>query len=106
MTTGLKIWFWIVLIVNVGTCVWEVLVALIAPLVWISVGLTMLVVLGTAMLLFARKKMGYYVICSSAVLGLIVKVCVGFGIVNALVSSVVMPLITGLLMVNTWHEFR
>lgn len=106
MTTGLKVWLWIVLVLNAIYCVSAVGTAMLVPLAWISVVLEIMIIAGTSMLLFARKKMGFYLICGANVLGLIVNVVLGVNIIYALFSAIVMPLIIWLLMKNTWYEFQ
>ncbi len=106
MTTGLKIWLWIVLVLNTLACIGAVLTAFLLPAAWVTVILELLTVVGTAMLLFARKKMGFYVICGSNVLGMIANLFMGVNVVFAVFSVVLMPLIIWLLMKNTWYEFQ
>lgn len=106
MTTGLKVWLWIVLVINVIACVSMVGLALVAPLAWVSVVLEILVVAGVVMLLFARKKMGFYLICGSQVIGLVINVILGTNIIYALISAIVPALIIWMLMKNTWYEFK
>lgn len=106
MTTGLKGWLWFVLVVNAISCVSMVTTAILVPLAWVSVALEILIIAGVSMLLFGRKKMGFYLICGAAVLGLVINVILGVNIIYAVVSAVLMPLITWLLMKNTWYEFQ
>lgn len=106
MTTGLKVWLWIVLVLNAISCVGAVITALLVPLAWISVVLGLLVVAGAAMLLFARRKMGFYLICGANVLGLIVNLMLAANPVVSVIQAIVMPLIIWLLMKNIWYEFQ
>lgn len=106
MTTGLKGWLWFVLIVNVLSGLGAIPTALVFPLAWISVLLEVLIVVGTVLLLFKQKKMGYYLILAAAILGLIVNVAIGSNVILAVISAVIMPGIIWLLMKNTWDQFE
>ncbi len=106
MTTGLKVWLWFVLVVNAISGVTMIATALIVPVVWVSVLLEALIVAGTAMLLFAQKKMGFYLIIGAAVLGVIINLVLGGNLIMALVSAIVMPMITWLLLKNVWYDFK
>lgn len=105
MTTGLKVWLWIVLVLNAISAVISLIAALISPVLWISVIAGILIIVGAIMLL-QTKKIGFYLICGAAVVGLIVNVINGRNIFMALISAVVMPLIIYLLMKNTWNQFE
>ena len=63
MTTGLKVWLWLVLVVNAIAGVTAVVTALLIPFMWVVVVAEILVVAGAVMLLFPRKKMGFFLIC-------------------------------------------
>ena len=106
MTTGLKVWLWLVLVFNAIGAVTSVIAALLVPLMWLVVVAEALVVAGAVMLLFPRKKMGFYLICGGAVVNLIVNIIVGGNIVTSVISAVIMPLIIWLLIKNTWYEFQ
>lgn len=106
MTTGLKVWLWIVLVVNAIAGVGAIMTALLVPLMWIVVVAEALVVAGAAMLLFPRKKMGFYLICGGTVIGFLMNVVLGQGIVSSLASAVISVLIVWLLIKNTWYEFQ
>lgn len=106
MTNGLRAWLWLVLVVNAISCVGMVTMAFLVPLAWVSVVLEILVIAGTAMLLFARKKMGFYLICGSAVLSLIIDIILKANLISSVFSAIIMPLIIWLLMKNTWYEFQ
>lgn len=107
MTPGLKIWLWIVLVLNALSGVMAIATALLIPLMWIVVLAEALVVAGAAVLLFPRKKMGFYLICGGSAVGLIVNLLVNpSGIISAVFSAIIMPLIIWLLIKNTWYEFQ
>lgn len=106
MTTGLKVWLWIVLVFNAISGVTAIATAFLIPFMWVVVLAEALVVAGAVMLLFPRKKMGFYLICGGAVVSLIVNVILGNSIVSSAISAVIMPLIIWLLIKNTWYEFQ
>lgn len=106
MTRILKVWLWILLVLHVSSCVVMAVVAIVSPSSWIDVGLEMLSVAGIGLLLFARKKLGFYLFCASAVIGFIVSVILGTSVIFALISAVLASLIVWLLMKNTWYEFQ
>ena len=106
MTTGLKVWLWIVLVVNAISGVTAIATAMLIPLMWVVVVAEALVVAGAAMLLFPRKKMGFYLICAGAAVSLILNVVLGENVIGSVISAVIMPLIIWLLIKNTWYEFH
>lgn len=106
MTTGLKVWLWVVFVLNIISAVTSVFAAMLLPILWVSVVLEIVIIVGIGLLLFGQKKIGYYLVCAMAVLGLIVNVVLGTNIIYAVISAVLMPLITWLLMKNTWDQFE
>lgn len=106
MTTGLKVWLWLVLVFNAIGAVTSVATAFLIPGMWIVVVAEVLVVAGAAMLLFPRKKMGFYLICGGAAVNLVLNIILGGNIVSSVISAVIMPLIVWLLIKNTWYEFQ
>lgn len=106
MTTGLKVWLWLVLVFNAIGAVTSVATAFLIPGMWIVVVAEVLVVAGAAMLLFPRKKMGFYLICGGAAVSLVLNIILGGNIVSSVISAVIMPLIVWLLIKNTWYEFQ
>ena len=106
MTRALQVWLWIVLVFNAIGGVMAIVSSLLIPLMWIVVVAEVLVVAGAAMLLFPRKKAGFYLICAGAAVSLIINVIAGGDIVRSVVSAVIMPLIIWLLIKNTWYEFK
>ncbi|MCI8586911.1 MAG: hypothetical protein HFI92_13680 [Lachnospiraceae bacterium] len=106
MTTGLKVWLWLVLVFNAIGAVTSVAAAFLIPGMWIVVAAEVLVVAGAVMLLFPRKKMGFYLICAGAAVSLVLNIILGGNIVSSVISAVIMPLIIWLLIKNTWYEFH
>lgn len=106
MTRGLKVWLWLVLAVNAISGVMAIVSALLIPLMWVVVAAEALVVAGAIMLLFPRKKIGFFLICGGAAVSLVLNIILGGNIVSSVVSAVIMPLIIWLLIKNTWYEFQ
>lgn len=106
MTRALQVWLWLVLVFNAIGGVMAIVSALLIPLMWIVVVAEVLVVAGASMLLFPRRKVGFYLICAGAAVSLITNIIVGGNIVGSVVSAVIMPLIIWLLIKNTWYEFK
>ena len=94
------------LVFNVLAAVLVVPAALLEPVFWVVVATEILVVAGAAVLLFSRKKMGFYLICWGAAVGMIVSIVLGQNLVRSVVSAIIMPLIIWLLIKNTWYEFQ
>lgn len=89
MSTAAKVWLWIVLILNALSFVGNVF-----TLAFLGAVVNGLLVGGAVFLLFKRQKVGFYAICAGAVIGLVVNVISGSGIIGAVVSAVLNPLIT------------
>lgn len=95
MTKGFKIWLWLILVVNVlaalsglmligsslGTAIYTLIVGFVA-------------VAGAALLLFKCKKLGFYMMLATDIAGFIFNMMNGVGIVIALLSACIRPLIT------------
>lgn len=106
MTKPLKIWLWIVLVLNVLSACLAAAGAMTTPILWASVVLEAILILGVALLLFRQRKMGFYIICAVAVATLIVNIAQGTNVGTSVLSSFLMPLIIYLLMRSTWNEFH
>lgn len=111
--TGAKVWLWIVFVLNIIAFVFAAigvigLTALLGPLVLVATLLSLVVevilIVGVAMLLFKGKKIGFYLLVACAVIGLILNLISGAAIVKSIISAVVMPLITYLLIKKQWDE--
>jgi hypothetical protein len=106
MNTGLKVWLWIVMIVNAIAAISTILVALLVPILFVSALSSIVIIVGAALILFKQKKVGFYVICCMAIVNLVFNVIGGNNMVMSLVSAVVMPGIIYLLMKPTWDVFN
>lgn len=106
MTKGLKVWLYLVLVLNAISVVTSIIAALVSPASWILVLTSVLIVAGAALLLFKTQKLGFYLICAAAVVNLIFNVVSGISIFVSIIPAIIMPLIIYLLMKNTWSEFK
>lgn len=105
MSTGLKVWLWIVLVLNAITVVTTVLGALLNPLLFVSAIGTALIIVGVCMILFKQKKLGLYIICGMEAISLVFNIIGGGNIIISIISAVLMPGITYLLMKSNWESF-
>lgn len=107
MTKGLKVWLWIVLVINAIGAVFSLLGFLVAPIqTLISMALIVVFLVGVCLLLFKTQKLGFYLICGAQAASAVVNIITGAGVVASVVSAVLMPLITYLLMKSTWDQFN
>ena len=103
--TGAKVWLWFVLIVNALSCISVALVVLVSPLLAIiTLIVEVVLIVGVVLLLFKQQKMGFYVLCASSVLSAVFNVILGTGIVRAVISAILFPLITYLIIKSHWNE--
>ena len=116
LSTGLTVWLWIIFVVNVLAAIGGIVVALGAlglgsiyvVLCFISVILQIIITVSIGILLFAHKKIGLVLIFALAALGFIVNMVtyaitaqLGVGnIVKAIISAILMPVITYLFAKN------
>ena len=115
LATGLTVWLWIVFIINIITTLLAVVGTIGASALGLggayvvvcalSVVLEIVLIVGIAMMLFAHKKAGFFVVVTAAVLGLVVNLVTyniagtftGANIVKSIISAIVAPLIIYLL---------
>jgi len=105
MSSGLKIWLWIVLVLNALSLVGTIIAAILAPLLFFSAIGTVLIIVGVCMILFKQKKLGFYIICGTVAIVLVFNIIGGNGIILSIISAVIMPGITYLFMKPTWDSF-
>ena len=60
MNTGLKVWLWIVFVINIISGVMMIPLMLIQPLLIVSLIAEVLIIVGAGLILFAQKKVGFY----------------------------------------------
>ncbi len=103
--TGAKVWLWIVLVLNAISCVTLIPLLLVVPVAAaISIVLELVLIVGVVMLLFKRKKIGFYMLCACALLTMISNIIAGTGIIRAVASSVLLPVITFLVIRDQWND--
>lgn len=103
--TGAKVWLWLMLVVNALSCLGALaLFAVIPALAIITLALEILMVVGVVLLLFGRRKLGYYLLCTCAVLAMISNIYWGTNIIRAVATAVVMPFVTYLVIKDQWNE--
>ena len=122
LSTGLTVWLWIIFVVNVLAAIGGIVVALGASVVGAALGLgsiyvvlsfigvilQIVITVSIGILLFAHKKIGLVLIFAFAALGFIVSMVtyavtaqLGVGnIVKAIISAILMPVITHLFAKN------
>ncbi len=128
LSTGLKVWLWIVFVVNIISAIGALVsifgAAAISAAYGLGAGYTILCVLsflleiallvGVAMMLFKQKKLGFYIICGTAVAVFILNL-VTYGMlgaltagnfVRALIYLIVSPLITYLFARADWDKLN
>lgn len=116
LSTGLKVWLWIVFVLNIIMTIVSLLAvvgasAIVATLgisgfytvlLAISAILEIVLVVSIAMILFGKKKVGLYILIVVAVIGFVVSL-ISYGMVGQLtvvnivkqvISSVILPVIT------------
>lgn len=113
LNTGAKVWLWIVFVLNIIAFAMAIigvaaLTAIAGPIVLVATILSLVaevvLIVGVAMLLFSGKKIGFYLMVACAVAGLILNLIAGEAIARSIVSAVLCPLITYLLIKNQWNE--
>ena len=97
MNTGLKVWLWIVFVINIISGVMMIPLMLIAEV---------LIIVGAGLILFAQKKVGFYLMIACAAIGLVINIFGGVGVVKSIISAVLCPLITYLFMQKDWDSFQ
>lgn len=103
--TGAKVWLWIVLVINVLSCLPVFALIALMPLYAIAViVLELILIVGVVLLLFKQQKLGFYILCASSVLSAIFNVMLGTNIIRAVLSAVLFPLITYLIIKSSWNE--
>ncbi len=105
LNTGAKIWLWFCLIVNIVTLFINIPIAgLYGGIAYLLLVVGIGVIVGIAILLFAKKKLGYFVCCGCGVVTFIVNLLLGVNIFTAVWGLVGFPLITFLVLKSQWNE--
>lgn len=128
LNTGLKVWLWIIFVINIIAAVAALITvfgaAAVSATLGLGAGYTVLcllslilevaLVVGIAMMLFAQKKLGFYLLCATAVVAFVVNL-ITYGmlsaltpvnIVRAVVSMILFPLVTYLLAKKDWDNLK
>lgn len=107
MTKGLKIWLWIILVLNGFAILSNIITILATPIAIIYVALNVVVIVGIILLLFQQKKMGFYLYAGCAVVSLILNVTLlNANIIKSILLAIIAPGITYLLMRKNWNDFK
>ncbi|MDE6915839.1 MAG: hypothetical protein K2P39_03450 [Lachnospiraceae bacterium] len=103
--TGAKVWLWLVLVLNALSCLSVLAVFAIAPAAAaISLVLELIIIVGVVLLLFKKQKLGFFMLCGCSVLSLITNIIAGTNIATAVISAVLLPLITFFIIKSHWNE--
>lgn len=122
LNTALKVWLWIVFVVNIISAIVSLvgipMALLLGPVVVIlyvvSVVLYVVLLVGVATMLFKQKKSGFYLICGSVVANFIIEIILDVllgtfavsGIVTALIRVVLFPLVIYLFAKPDWDKLN
>lgn len=111
MTTGIKIWLWIILILNIISTftIFSFFGILSDPKLEIVLVLVLLLqillVISICIMLFFQKIIGFYIMCICAVVICIANIVLGNNPLMALLSAIIVPGITLLFLSNNSKEF-
>lgn len=95
MTKGCKIWLWVMLIANVISLVLGVVsIGILGAVGIYTVVAGIIAVIGVCLLLFKKKRIGFYILIVLAVVGLVVNIKVGANIVMSILSAIIAPALT------------
>lgn len=105
MKKATKIWLWIALVLCVSTTGLN-----LSQGRWLSVAIAVVSIGGLCAVLFARRKLGYLVICLCAVASFAVGVAQNLAELGApvavgmsLIGSALVPVVTGLFLKGDWN---
>jgi len=105
LNTGAKVWLWFALIVNVLTFIISIPVTLmLGGIYYISLICSIGMIVGIAIILFKKKKIGYFACCGCAVVSFILNLVLHTNIIFAVIGAVGFPLITYLVLRSQWNE--
>lgn len=95
MTKGCKIWLWIVLIANALSLVIGVVSIAVLGVVGIyTVAAEILMILSVCLLLFKKKRIGFYIMVAVCLGNLVVNIVNGTNILVAVLMAVFTPALT------------
>lgn len=99
-----KVWLWLLLVSNAFSMAAALMAALAAPLFWLYVLYSAGILAGVVLLLFLRRKLGFYLFCGVSVLGLILNFTVTQNLAGAFLETAAGILITCLLLHGSWES--
>lgn len=102
MKTPAKVWLWIVFIANILTALTYIRLLMTSALYGVLLVLSLLMAAAVGVLLFKRRKLGYYFICGLAVIAFFVNVSMHVNFIFALLAMILGPLITYLFIKSSW----
>lgn len=95
MTTGCKIWLWIMLVANAISLVLGIISFSALGVIGIyTIAAGILAIVGICLLLFKKKRIGFYILLALAVVGLIVNIANGANIAVSILSAIIAPALT------------
>lgn len=109
MSKGLKICLWVVLVMDIITFLFYGRIFFLADASAAAAGmlLELIQIAGVSILLFNRRKTGFYIICLSEVVIFAVNVTLfGSDIIMSLINSAVVPLAVYAFMKPFWNTWR
>lgn len=108
LTTGCKVWFWLVIIANALTAIGGLALISTSPFLGIStVASGAALVVAAVMILFKYKKEGLYIIIGVCVINCLINIGVyNQGIVSSIISSGVSALISYYFVDKNGHIIR
>lgn len=107
MKTGLKVWLWIVFVWNIILTVLILPALMVAPFEsLLRIAMSVVFIVGVAMILFRQQKMGFYLMCGASVVAFVVNLIGGSSLWAALIGMVLCPGITFLIMRSDWDSFE
>lgn len=108
MKNATKIWLWIALVLCVCTTGLN-----LSQRRWLSVAIALVSIVGLCAVLFAQRKLGYWVMCICAVASFAVGASQNMAQLGALtaigmslIGSALVPVITGLFLKGDWNTLR
>lgn len=107
MTKGLKIWLWIILVLNGFAVLGNIITILANPIAILYVALNIIVIVGIILILFQQKKVGLFLYAGCALIALVLNITLlHANIITSILMAIIAPGITYLLMKKNWNEFN
>jgi len=95
MTTGCKIWLWIMLVANAISLVLGIISFSTLGVIGIyTIVAGIIAIVGICLLLFKKKRIGFYILLALAVVGLVVNIANGANIAVSILSAIIAPALT------------